>query len=91
MNLSISNRITILTHHQIVSSNLYHLTLIYIFIEEAVKVFKYAAPSTLASGQKAAFTIFISSDTLEDDTETYEFTLQWQDDDFNDFSKRITG
>ena len=70
MNLSISNRTTILTHNQIVSSNLYHLTLIYIFIEEEVKVLKYAAPSTLASGQKAAFTIFISSDTLEDDTET---------------------
>jgi hypothetical protein len=53
--------------------------------------FTYTDPSTLAPGQKAAFTIFISSDTIEDDTETYEFTLQWQDNDFNDFSKRITG
>ncbi len=53
--------------------------------------FTYADPSTLVPGQRAAFTIFITSDTIEDDTETYEFTLQWQDNDFNEFSKRITG
>jgi hypothetical protein len=53
--------------------------------------FTYADPSTLAPGQRAAFTIFITSDTIADDTETYEFTLQWQDNDFNEFSKRITG
>jgi hypothetical protein len=53
--------------------------------------YTYTDPSTIAPGQKAAFNIFITSDTIEDDTETYEFTLQWQDNDFNDFSKRITG
>lgn len=53
--------------------------------------FTYADPSTLSPGQRAAFTIFITSDTIEDDAETYEFTLQWQDSDSNDFSKRITG
>jgi hypothetical protein len=53
--------------------------------------FTYADPSTISPGQRAAFTIFITSDTIEDDTETYEFTLQWQDSDSNDFSKRITG
>jgi len=53
--------------------------------------FTYADPSTLAPGQRAAFTIFITSDTIEDDTKTYEFTLQWRDNDLNEFSKRITG
>jgi hypothetical protein len=53
--------------------------------------YTYTDPSTIDPGQKAAFNIFITSDTIEDDTETYEFTLQWQDNDFNDFSKRITG
>jgi hypothetical protein len=51
----------------------------------------YADPSTISPGQRAAFTIFITSDAIEDDTETYEFTLQWQDSDSNDYSKRITG
>ncbi|HET6589500.1 MAG TPA: FxLYD domain-containing protein [Candidatus Nitrosocosmicus sp.] len=53
--------------------------------------FTYTDPSTIAPDQKTAFNIFITSDTIEDDTETYEFTLQWQNNDFNDFSKRITG
>jgi len=36
-------------------------------------------PSTIEPGNKAAFNIPISSDTIESDTENYELILQWKD------------
>jgi len=53
--------------------------------------FTYAEPSTIRPGDRAAFTMYISSETIEDDTERYEFTIQWNDEDFNEFSNRVTG
>jgi hypothetical protein len=53
--------------------------------------FTYAEPSTIRPGDRAAFTMYISSEAIEDDTERYEFTIQWNDEDFNEFSNRITG
>ena len=53
--------------------------------------FTYAEPSTIRPGDRAAFTMYISSEAIEDNTERYEFTIQWNDEDFNEFSNRITG
>ena len=37
------------------------------------------------------FDILITSDTIEDDTERYEFSIQWNDDDFDQHTIWITG
>ncbi len=51
----------------------------------------FTEPSSIPSGGRAGFDILITSDTVQDDTETYEFSIQWSDDDFNQHTIRITG
>ena len=46
---------------------------------------------SIPSGGRAGFDILITSDTIEDDTERYEFSIQWNDDDFDQHAIRITG
>lgn len=48
-------------------------------------------PSSIPSGGRAGFDILITSDTIEDDTERYEFSIQWNDDDFDQHTIWITG
>lgn len=48
-------------------------------------------PSSIPPGGRAGFEILITSDTIEDDTERYEFSIQWNDDDFDQHTIRITG
>ena len=54
-------------------------------------VMTYTDPSTIAPGNRAPFTAYITSDTIKENSETYEFTLQWRDINGNDHSVRITG
>jgi hypothetical protein len=54
-------------------------------------VMNYTDPSTIEPGNRAPFTAFITSDTIEDNTETYEFTIQWRDINGNDKSVKVTG
>lgn len=51
----------------------------------------FTEPSSIPSGGRAGFDIMITSDTVQDDTETYEFSIQWRDDDFDQHTIRITG
>jgi hypothetical protein len=53
--------------------------------------FTYADPSTIAPGEKSSFTVLISGDTIPNQAQTYDITLQWNDQDFNEFSERGTG
>ena len=48
-------------------------------------------PSSIPSWGKAGFDILITNDTIENDTERYEFSIQWNDDDFDQHTIRITG
>ena len=47
-------------------------------------------PSSIPPGGKAAFDILITSKTIDHDSERYEYSLQWSDDDFNQHTIRIT-
>ena len=49
----------------------------------------YADPSTIEPGSKSPFEIYVSSDSIKEDGENYEFTLQWRDIDGNDKSARV--
>ena len=51
----------------------------------------YADPSTIEPNSKSPFQIFISSDSIKNDAENYEFTIQWRDIDGNDKSVRVLG
>jgi hypothetical protein len=51
----------------------------------------YAYPSTINPGDKSPFNIFITNNAVKDDTETYEFTLQWRDINGTDQSALIKG
>ena len=51
----------------------------------------FTEPSSIPPGGRAGFDILITSDTVQDDTETYEFSIQWRDDDFDQHTIRITG
>jgi hypothetical protein len=48
-------------------------------------------PSSIPPGARAGFEILITSDTIEDDTERYEFSIQWTDEDFDQHTIRLTG
>ena len=47
-------------------------------------------PSSIPPGGKAAFDILITSRSIDHDSERYEFSVQWSDDDFNQHTVRIT-
>ena len=49
----------------------------------------YADPYTIEPGSKSPFEIIVSSDAIKEDSEKYEFTLQWRDIDGNDKSARV--
>jgi hypothetical protein len=49
----------------------------------------YADPYTIEPGSKSPFEIIVSSDSIKEDGENYEFTLQWRDIDGNDKSSRV--
>lgn len=51
----------------------------------------FTEPSSIPPGGKAGFEFLITSDTVQDDTERYEFSIQWRDDDFDEHTIRITG
>ncbi|HZD35624.1 MAG TPA: FxLYD domain-containing protein [Nitrososphaeraceae archaeon] len=53
--------------------------------------FTYADPSTVEPGMRSPFEVFITSDTIQDETETYEFTLQWTNPDGSKDSTRVMG
>ena len=49
----------------------------------------YADPHTIQPGGKAPFTVLITSDTIENQAQIYDMTLQWRDSDFNEFSESV--
>lgn len=49
----------------------------------------FADPSTLKPGDRATFNIYTSDEAIKQDAETYEFVLQWQDEDGVQTSKRV--
>lgn len=53
--------------------------------------FTYADPSTVEPGMRSPFEVFITSETIQDETDRYEFTLQRTNPDGSDDSKRILG
>ncbi len=48
-------------------------------------------PSSIPSWGKAGFDILITSDTPEDETERYYFSIWWNDNDFDQHTIQITG
>ncbi len=48
----------------------------------------YADPSTMQPRERATFNIYTSDEAIEQDAETYEFVLQWQDEDGVQGSRR---
>jgi hypothetical protein len=53
--------------------------------------FTYADPSSIEPGSRSPFEIFITSEAIQDETERYEFTLQWTNPDGSEDSKRVLG
>jgi len=53
--------------------------------------FTYSDPSTVEPGMRSPFEVFVMSETIQDETERYEFTLQWTNPDGSEDSKRISG
>lgn len=49
----------------------------------------FADPSTLKPGDRATFNIYTSDEAIKQDAETYEFVLQWRDEDGVQTSKRV--
>jgi hypothetical protein len=53
--------------------------------------FTYTNPTTIEPGNRAPFNVFITSETNKENSEKYEFTLQWRDINGNGKSVRVTG
>jgi len=53
--------------------------------------FTYTDPSTVEPGMRSPFEVLITSETIQDETERYEFTLQWNNPDGSQDSKRVAG
>lgn len=49
----------------------------------------YADPGTIRSGAKSPFKIYISDEAVGQEAETYEFILQWQDENGSEESRRV--
>lgn len=51
--------------------------------------FTYADPSTIQPGARSPFNMYFSDERIEQDAETYEFILQWQDENGSERSRRV--
>jgi hypothetical protein len=51
--------------------------------------FTYADKQTITSGDTSPFNLFITSDVVKNEANTYDLTLIWRDEDTNQFAKNV--